>query len=182
MSESARPSYFELFDLPETFEVDREQLAERYRELQREAHPDRHADGSDSERLAAVQRAAWINEGYRVLKDPVARARYLLERRGVAIDDEQNTAMDPAFLMEQMELREKLAGIRDEADPFGELERLRSGLEESLRNEQKALGDAFEAGDAEALARAADGVRRLQFLNKLASEVDEMEEALDDAL
>lgn len=182
MSEAARPSYFELFGLPESFEVDREQLAERYRELQREAHPDRHADGTDSERLAAVQRAAWINEGYRVLKDPVARARYLLERHGVAFDDEQNTAMDPAFLMEQMELREKLAGIRDEADPFGELERLRTNLEASLRSEQQALGAAFEAGDEAALARAADGVRRLQFLNKLASEVDEMEEALDDAL
>jgi molecular chaperone HscB len=90
--------------------------------------------------------------------------------------------MDPAFLMEQMELREKLAGIRDEADPFGELEQLRAGLEESLRSERKALGAAFEAGDSAALARAADGVRRLQFLNKLASEVDEMEEALDDAL
>ena len=182
MSEAGPPDFFALFGLSEDYAIDREALAERYRELQREAHPDRHAHGSDSERLAAVQKAAWINEAYRVLKDPVARARYLLERRGVAIDDEQNTAMDPAFLMEQMELRETLAGIREVADPFGELEGLRATLEASLKAEKEALTAAFAAGGEADLARAAEGVRKLQFLQKLAVEVDDMDEALHDAL
>jgi molecular chaperone HscA len=98
-------NHFELFGLKAGFEVDGETLALRYRDLQKETHPDRFANASEQERRLSVQLAAQINEAFRVLKSPLARARYLLELKGVVIDD-TDTRMDPAFLMEQMELRE----------------------------------------------------------------------------
>ena len=95
--------FFVLFDLPVSFDVDLGALAERYREAQRAVHPDKFANASEAERRLSVQMAARVNEAHRVLKDPLARGRYLLELRGVDLDD-MDTRFDGAFLMEQMEL------------------------------------------------------------------------------
>ena len=102
-------NHFELFGLPVAFDVDAQQLAERYRELQRILHPDRYANASDRERRLSIQHAAQVNEAFQTLKSSLRRARYLLQLKGVEFDDEKETHLDPAFLMEQMELREALA-------------------------------------------------------------------------
>ena len=111
-------THFELFGLPRSFDVDLELLDRNYRELQRKIHPDRFVNASDQERRISMQQATQINEGYRVLKDPLMRGRYLLELDGRDFDDERNTTSDTAFLMEQMELREALADVRGSEDAF----------------------------------------------------------------
>ena len=78
-------------------------------------HPDRFAQAGDAERRASMQMTTRVNEAYRTLKSPVRRAQYLLELNGVDVGFETNTAMPREFLMEQMELRERLedgAGCR----------------------------------------------------------------------
>lgn len=168
---------FELFGLPATFEVDAEALALRYRELQRAAHPDRYAGGSDQERRLAVQMAARINEAFRTLKDPLARARYLLELKGAPLD-EHETAMDPQFLMEQMELREALAEVRDATEPFDRLADVRTDLEQRERELVMELQSLFDDSSAQALDAAGETVRKLQFMNKLLDEAAAIEEDL----
>ncbi len=88
--------YFELFGLPLSYEVDRDQLAQQYRELQQQYHPDRYASASDQERRLSLQMASRVNEGNRVLRDPVARARYLLEQMGVDLGTDSQTVRDPS--------------------------------------------------------------------------------------
>src|SRR5512141_1081809 len=104
-------NHFELFELPVTFDIDTDELAVRYRELQRRVHPDKYANASDQERRLSMQMTTMINEAFQTLKDPVWRGRYLLSLRGISLDDEIDTAMDPAFLTEQMELREELEEV-----------------------------------------------------------------------
>ena len=70
--------YFELFGLPVAFDIDSNDLAVRYRQLQRQFHPDRFASAPAAERRLSVQMTAQINAAFQTLKDPVARARYLL--------------------------------------------------------------------------------------------------------
>ena len=123
-----KQNYFELFGLEPGFEVDLSAIAESYRELQRAVHPDRFASASDQERLLSVQQAAHVNEAYQTLKSPLLRARYLLELQGIALND-TDTTMDPMFLMEQMELRESLAGVAGQSDPFAALMTLRDTIE-----------------------------------------------------
>lgn len=101
-------THFELFDLPVSWQIDGQRLATRYRELQREVHPDRFAHASSQERRLSLELASQVNEGYRILRDPVARALYLLELNKIARPNEAETIQDPEFLMEQMELREEL--------------------------------------------------------------------------
>jgi len=170
-------NHYELFDLPVSYEVDQETLALRYRELQRAVHPDRFANASEQEKRLSVQQAAQINEAFQVLKSPLPRARYLLELRGLPLDD-TDTQMDPAFLMEQMEMREALAEVRGADDPFGALNRARDSIESREREIIESLQQAFNEGSQESLERAREQVRKMQFMQRLLGEVDELEEDL----
>lgn len=175
--QSAGKNHFELFGLPVTFEVDQELLALRYRELQRAVHPDRFANASEQERRLSVQQAAQINEAFQVLKSSLSRARYLLELNGLPLDD-SDTRMDPLFLMEQIELRETLGEVRSKADPFDALNRVRDDIEGRERELIQSLQQAFADGSRETLEGARETVRKMQFMQRLLSEVDELEENL----
>ena len=170
-------NHFELFDLPPGFEVEQETLALRYRDLQRAVHPDRFANASEQEKRLSVQQAAQINEAFQVLKSPLLRARYLLELSGLPLDD-TDTAMDPSFLMEQMELREALAEVRGKEDPFDALNHVRDDIEGRERAMIQSLQQLFVDGSREALGSARDTVRKMQFMQRLLSEVDDLEETL----
>lgn len=170
-------NHFELFELPISFEVEQETLALRYRDLQRAVHPDRFANASEQEKRLSVQQAAQINEAFQVLKSPLSRARYLLELSGLPLDD-SDTRMDPAFLMEQMELREALAEVRTKTDPFDALNRVRDDIEGRERELIASLQQGFADGGHEALEGARQTVRKMQFMQRLLSEVDDMEENL----
>lgn len=172
-------NHFELFGLPVRFTVDVEQLAERYRDLQRTVHPDRYANATDQERRLSVQRAAQINEAFQALRDPLVRARYFLELHGVQVDNERDTAMDPGFLMEQMELREALSEVREHADPQGELARLFTSVNVRIREITGLLEKDLARVTPEALRQARDNVRKLQFLSRLREEALELEAELE---
>ena len=172
-----KQNHFELFGIDLGFDLDLAGIAERYRDLQRAVHPDRFINASDQERRLSVQQAAQVNEAYQMFKSPLLRARYLLELQGICMDD-KDTSMDPMFLMEQIELRESLAAVRNQSDPVGVLMALRDTIENKERAFITSLGDAFAAGDQAALNSARDTVRKLQFMERLISEVDELEEEL----
>src|SRR4051812_19129219 len=84
-------SHFELFGLSSAFALDSEALERAYREIQSRVHPDRFAHAGDAERRASLQWTTHVNEAYRALKDPVQRAKYLLELNGVDVQFETNT-------------------------------------------------------------------------------------------
>jgi molecular chaperone HscB len=167
-------NYFQLFDLPQAFEVDSAVLQPRYHELQREFHPDRFAAEPADVQRVAVQKAADINTGFATLKEPVARARHLLALAGHAVNIESATVVDTDFLMAQMELREQL----EEADEIDQLTALRAEAEEWLGN----LGREFAIDYREAdWSEAGDTVRKMQFMRRFIEEVSAQEARLDDA-
>lgn len=98
--------YFELFQLTPQFDLDPDDLAARFRNLQRAFHPDRFAGQDAGEQRAAAQLSADINAGYRVLRDPVARAGFMLQRLGCDLKALERQPLDGDFLMQQMHLRE----------------------------------------------------------------------------
>ena len=168
-------NYFELFGLPSAFDLDPADLAARYRDLQRRFHPDRFASASEPERRLSLQLTAQVNAAFQTLKDPVARARYLLGLQGIDTGEDTDTAMDTAFLMEQMELRESLAEAREAADRRARLESLRQRVEEELEARTALLRTRFAENSEPARRQARNLVREMQFLQKLAHEVEELE-------
>ena len=159
-------NHFELFGLSPAFGLETEALERSYRQIQAQVHPDRFAHAGDAERRASLQWTTRVNEAYRTLKDPVQRAKHLLELQGVDVAFETNTAMPPDFLVKQMELREALEEAKDapRLDALRmELRRSRSALETEI---EQALDRKKD------YAGAAGLVRKLQFLDKLDSEID----------
>lgn len=169
-------NYFEIFGLPVAYEVDRPALTKRYRELQQEFHPDRFAAKSEREQMLSMQYAAQINEASNTLKDPVARAAYLLKLAGVEINPEQTTA-DGEFLMQQMMLREQLEDVRGAANPEAELDELGSEASQLFKAQETAFSSALSAN---ALDEAKGALLKLQFLAKLQRQIEELEEDLLD--
>ncbi|WP_028240029.1 co-chaperone HscB [Stutzerimonas azotifigens] len=170
------PCHFALFDLKPDFRVDEQQLASRYRELARAVHPDRFADASAQEQRHAVEQSANLNEAYQTLRDPTRRARYLLSLDGAELPLE-TTVQDPDFLMQQLQWREELEDLQDQADLAGV-----ATFKSRLKQAQHALNDEFAAvwKDAARREEAERLVRRMQFLDKLSHEVRQLEERLDD--
>jgi molecular chaperone HscB len=174
--------YFQLFDLPRRFVVDSGELSSKYRALQQTVHPDRYASASDTERRLAMQRAAQINEAYQVLRDPLRRGRYLLELAGLQWNDERETAMDPGFLIQQMELREALADVSTQSDPLSSIADVLATVSSETKALIAQLGERLEQDHDEARAQAKQMVLKLQFLYKLRDEAEAREAELEDQL
>ncbi|MEY2993904.1 MAG: putative co-chaperone, DnaJ family [Pseudomonadota bacterium] len=166
---------FELFGLPEQFEVDAQQLEERWKALQTQIHPDKFAAQGQAAQRLSMQWSVRINEAYQRLKAPITRGAYLCELRGHPVRAEDNTAMPAAFLMQQMEWREAL---EEAAGDAGELQKLwvqtRTVQTQYLLDLAQALD---EQGDA---ALAANGVRALMFIDKFSRSVAQRLDELDE--
>lgn len=175
-------SYFELLGLPVSYEVDQERLSQRYRDLQRELHPDRFASGTDQERRISMQSSSHLNEAYSTLRDPLERARYMLELNGVDMGATCRTTQDPEFLMEQMELREELGNARSEPDPYQSISGLMVGLDRRLEIMAEEMAGYFVATTPEKLKAATELMLKMQFLRKLRHDAEQLEAELDETL
>jgi molecular chaperone HscB len=170
MSPDFSNNHFDLLGIPVGYRVDAPELERRYRELQSRVHPDRFATGTDIERRLSMQWATRANEAYRTLRDPLDRARYLLQLKGYDTGEESNTSMPPDFLMQQMEWREAVAEASASGDAAA-LARVREDLRAS-RSGMLALLERAIDRDANFDA-GCSLVRKLRFLEKLEDEIDE---------
>jgi molecular chaperone HscB len=168
----SHPDHFELFGLPPRFAIDLDALERAYKGVQAHVHPDRYAAGTAAERRVAMQWATRANEAYTTLRSPGRRAAYLVERAGVPIAAESNTAMPGAFLMQQLEWREALDEARGNESALASLRATMNAERGALLAE---LGRAIdEAGD---YAQAATLVRQLMFIDRFAADIDSADEA-----
>ncbi len=168
-------NHFEMFGLPVSFALDEARLDGAYREVQAQVHPDRHAGAGDAGRRVAMQWSTQANEAYRTLKNPLARATYLLHLRGQDIGAENNTAMEPAFLMEQMEWREAV----EDATAAKNVDALDKLLADLRRDKAVRYGKLAALLGSNADAPAVEAVRQLMFLEKVEDDIDSSIEQLD---
>jgi len=175
---TAEQNYFELFGQSVGFDIDLANITETYRDLQRSVHPDRFANATDRERRISMQKASLINEAFRTLKDPLQRARYMLTLQGIDTNDETNTIMDGAFLMQQMELREALADIGNKAEPLQALDEFVQDVALRISKTIERLAEFLQIGDEQSNQQAFNLTMQMQFLYKLRDEAEEREEML----
>ena len=166
-------SDFELFDLAPCFAQDSAAIDVRWKELQREVHPDKFStDGAAAQRVA-MQWSVRINEAYRRLKDPLKRAAYLCELNGEPVNAENNTAMASDFLMQQMQWREEL----EDASAVAELDQLAAQVATArLALLQQCANLLDEKKDYKA---AVQQVRALMFVERFASDVHSRLDQMD---
>ena len=157
---------FELFGIPMQFAQDSAQIDARWKELQREAHPDKFAAQGAAAQRVAMQWSVRINEAYQRLRDPLRRASYLCELHGAPINAENNTAMPVDFLMQQMAWREALDDAKTVADMEDIALKSRSSGHEQLSKIEQTLDVEQD------FSAATQQIRSLMFIERFASEVD----------
>ncbi|KAI1504632.1 Co-chaperone Hsc20 [Biscogniauxia marginata] len=134
------------------FAIDTRALRREFLALQGGAHPDLHPAHLKARAEAASAR---INEAYRTLESPLARAQHLLALRGLG-EDERGRVEDPELLALVLEARERIEDAREEED----LEGPRRENEERVRKSEDLLARMFAEDD---LAGAAAEVVRLRY-------------------
>jgi molecular chaperone HscB len=124
--------------LPRRFVVDAAALERTYLARSRAVHPDFHADGAAGDLAASTELSAAVNEAYNTLKDPFARAEYLLGLYGGPTAAEEK-ALPPALLAEMMEFRE-----RAEEGDAAEREAVRAELRERIKACESGVAGGFD--------------------------------------
>mgnify|MGYP006280424411 FL=1 len=166
LSQQLAADDFSLFQLPRGYRLDRSLLDARWKDLQREAHPDKFAAQGAASQRVALQWSVRINEAYQRLKDPLKRAAYLCELGGAPIQAEVNTAMPAAFLMQQMAWREAL----EEAQTLPDLMSLHDDVVR-VRREHLAVCERQLDQDQD-FSQAASTVRALMFIERFVSDIE----------
>lgn len=163
---------FALFGLPRRFALDAAALAERWRALQSEVHPDRFTvEGAAAQRVA-MQWAVRVNEAHHRLRNPLARASYLCELAGHPVQA-GGSPMAHDVLARQMHWHEALAQA-SQADEVRALDR-----EVHARLNAVQIGVATDLDQNDDPRAALPKLREWMFLAKLRSEVEHRLEKLE---
>ncbi len=168
-------NHFEVFGLSPTLELDVKALEQKLRELSLAHHPDRVATADARTRLAALEKTTALNDAFKVLKDPVKRAFYVLKLKGIDLDSDASAAqakMPLEFLEEVMERRERLEALKAKKDT----ERARAMADEIEAEKSKAFQQAKTALSHDDVTEAAHQLGRVRYFTRFVEEVEALEE------
>ena len=100
-------NYFELFEIPVSLSVARDELSAKYLTLQKKYDPGLSLNAGNGEQEEAQEKSTLIKKGFKILNDPDEIIRYVLALKRL-LKEEEKYELSPAFLMEMMELNEGL--------------------------------------------------------------------------
>jgi molecular chaperone HscB len=152
------PEYFRFFGLEERLGVDTADLQKRFYALSRRLHPDLYTRKSEREQEYSLEATAILNDAYRVLREPVDRAEYVLKRNGFDIGEQRGNNVPPELLEEMFELNmalEEMRGGDESVRP--QLEQARAKFTAMLGDIRGELESLFAESDARTEPRAPAG-------------------------
>lgn len=167
--------FFSALGVPVACELDRSQLDANYRQRQAQWHPDRFVSASETEKLQALRQTSLLNDAYATLKQPLRRAEHLLELNDSDAATHPAPRLEPAFLLQQLELREELEqlGRRRDASALQAMDVMRQAVE----TQWSAHWHEFTREAArQDWCNARLSLQKLQFLHKLQEEISHLEE------
>ena len=174
------PDYYEFFDLPRRLGLDSEDLKNRFYTLSRLLHPDRYTRRSEQEKRFSLEASSILNDAYRVLKDPIQRAEYVLRQEGFPVGDQRNKDVPPELLEEVFELNMALDELRGgDLEALPQLDAMRRrfvGMLGEIDRELEAMFARHDAAPEEArrqiLAEIRSALNRRRYISNLVQEVD----------
>ena len=156
-------NYFELFNLPEKFQIDLEMLQENYRAIQKEIHPDRFATSSENEKVQSMIKSTQANDAFQTLKSPIQRAKYILSLHKSV----EKITLPPDFLMQQMEWEEHFETIEKNSS---ELTEFKSTINKKYK--EYSLLISTQIDDDQNWSDAAISIDKLYFIEKLLQKIN----------
>ncbi len=174
-----KQDYFALFGLNLSFDIDTRKLHSEQQRLQSTFHPDRFVNANEREKRLSVQQAAWINQAYETLSNPVKRSRYMLQVSGIDMSDESETTSDTEFLMEQIGLREEMDECHTNPSPLDCCEKIATKLR--LKNQEYSNEFKFNFDRGE-LNAARQSSRKMQFIQRVLDQLMDFQFELEEEL
>lgn len=168
-------SHFALFNLSEQFAIDINLLDQAYCAVQSQVHPDQFAASGDAQKRIAMQWATRTNEAYQILRNPLRRAVYLLQLRGVDVGAENNITMEAEFLIQQMTWRKRV----EESAATQNIDTLDALFAELHHEKQTRLEKLATMLDSGANQTAKEAVRQLMFIERVEIEINTQIEKLE---
>ena len=156
-------NYFELFNLPEKFQIDSVKLQENYRSIQKEIHPDRFATSTENEKVQSMIKSTQVNDAYQTLKSPTKRAKYILSLHKSV----EKITLPPDFLMQQMEWEEHLEDIEKNNKELGQFK-----LAINKKYEEYSLMLSTQIDNDQNWNEAAITIDKLYFVEKLLHKIN----------
>jgi len=138
-------NYFELYNLPVSFNPDAVLVKQEFYALSKKYHPDFYINESSEKQDEVLELSTLNNKAYQVLSDPQQRLHYILELKGILTEGE-NYALPQDFLMEMMDVNEALMELQFEPDAV-KLENIKKEVEDIACNMQQELDSLFAAFD-----------------------------------
>ena len=129
-------TYFELYNIPISFQPDQAVVKEKFYELSRKYHPDFNSKGSEEEQADALEKSSLVNMAYKVFQHPDETIKYVLQLKGL-LEEEEKYQLSPDFLMEVLDLNEQALDVSEQAD----IDRLTN----TIANFQKEIYEPVEA-------------------------------------
>lgn len=147
--------YFTCLGVPRLLNLEPNALEAKFYEMSRLFHPDFYQGKDDAEQAISLSNAAILNTAYRILKDPIRRAEYLVQLEAGSVKDIRN--QPPADLFEEiLSLQEDLEAFHSASsrrDPEAtatlraKLEKDRDSLERRQQDMEARLTRLFEVWD-----------------------------------
>ncbi|MEO6229851.1 MAG: Fe-S protein assembly co-chaperone HscB [Ferruginibacter sp.] len=162
-------NYFELFELPVSLQVDKMWLSKKYFELQKKFHPDFYTQDEAEAQKDALEKSSMINKALKTLQKPQETIKYVLQLKGL-IEDEEKYQLPPGFLMEMMELNEKL--LEEDAEEFRrEVDVLESTLYSEVQNIIENYNDQTVTNDE--LLKVKEYYFKKKYLQRILDRLDD---------
>lgn len=140
-------TYFELFNIPISLQVDVASIKSKFYELSRKYHPDFFSQATEAEQEEALEKSSLLNKAFKVFNNKEETLKYVLQLKGL-LEDEEKYKLSPDFLMEMMELNEALMDAKMEEDEATVLniKAQISSLENELYENIKSIIEHFKDG------------------------------------
>jgi len=125
--------YFEVLGFPVCFEINSDDLEERYKRLSLVLHPDFFEAAPEEEKRLSEKASAMLNTAYSTLREPTSRAGYLLFLYTKEKNLNERTLPD-GFFQEMVFLQESLDELLESSDSSD-----LNNMNEDLRTRHKEI-------------------------------------------
>ncbi|CAL4325777.1 Fe-S protein assembly co-chaperone HscB [Buchnera aphidicola] len=166
-------NYFKLFDLPEKFDIEVILLSKKFHQLQRKYHPDLFNNCSKLIKKNVLNNSTIVNKGYRTLRDPLTRAKYLLYLKGFNVIDENKSIYEKDFLIEQFSFYEEIDKLKRNPFNLDHFNNLLIRINKIKKKYEREMVQAFEKNFWE---KAAIIVNKLFFFKNLKNNLEKLKE------
>ena len=165
-------NYFDFYEIPVSFFPDEKLLQQRYYRLSKQYHPDFYANEPAEKQAEILELSTLNNKAYQTLSSFEKRLEHILEINNMLVEGEKY-ALSQAFLMEMLDINERLMDLEMDYDEQG-LEAINtsvSALAKAIEAQIMEQGKGFESLSAvlqtQRLEQVKDAYYRKKYLLRI---------------